>query len=179
MLCLCCACALTQVCDFGLARFDGGMTGAGHTTTTAVVGTAQWTAPEVFLGQEHTTASDVYSFGIVVWEMCSLQTPFDGQSMVHVVRTCRTGRGGVWRVELTNPRACLCVCVCVCVLLHRVCKWLLSTPGRHCRTRRLRSVPRASNWPLSVSQPGTTRRAVRLTGREETTPCGRRTWLRS
>lgn len=110
----CCACALTQVCDFGLARFDGGMTGAGHTTTTAVVGTAQWTAPEVFLGQEHTTASDVYSFGIVVWEMCSLQTPFDGQSMVHVVRTWRTARG---RGLARRAHKILVVSVCLCLCL--------------------------------------------------------------
>ena len=54
-----------------------------------MVGTAQWTAPEVFVGQEHTTASDVYSFGIVVWELCSLKTPFEGQSLVHVVRAHR------------------------------------------------------------------------------------------
>jgi len=46
------------VCDFGLARSDSTTFGT-QTTTANVVGTAQWTAPEIFMGNDHTSASDV------------------------------------------------------------------------------------------------------------------------
>lgn len=39
-------------------------------------GTSQWRAPEVFKGQVPTRAADVYSFGIIMWEIISREIPF-------------------------------------------------------------------------------------------------------
>ena len=59
-----------KVSDFDLsARTDG-------SPMRPTLGTVPWTAPEVLSGAEHTTASDVYSFGIVLWECASRREPF-------------------------------------------------------------------------------------------------------
>ena len=43
-------------------------------------GTWRWMAPEVFRGdQNYTKAVDVYSFGIVLWELATGKVPWDGE----------------------------------------------------------------------------------------------------
>ena len=39
----------------------------------------QWVASEVHLGNKSTTASDVYSYGILLWCLMTRRTPFEGQ----------------------------------------------------------------------------------------------------
>jgi serine/threonine protein kinase len=39
-------------------------------------GTAQWRAPEVCKGQAPTRASDVYSYGVIMWEILTREIPF-------------------------------------------------------------------------------------------------------
>lgn len=43
----------------------------------AQVGTLLWSAPEVLEGQSYDLSADVYSFGIVLWEIWSRQLPFE------------------------------------------------------------------------------------------------------
>ncbi len=33
-------------------------------------------APEIFQGQKYTTASDIYSFGMIMWELMTGRMPF-------------------------------------------------------------------------------------------------------
>ncbi|POG81561.1 kinase-like domain-containing protein, partial [Rhizophagus irregularis DAOM 181602=DAOM 197198] len=40
-------------------------------------GNLPYVAPEVIIGKEYTFASDIYSFGILMWEISSGQTPFN------------------------------------------------------------------------------------------------------
>jgi serine/threonine protein kinase len=44
------------------------------------VGSIRYMAPEVYLGKKYGASSDVYSLGVVLFEMFSLQTPFDDMS---------------------------------------------------------------------------------------------------
>lgn len=62
-----------KVADFGLSR------GADqHTTTGAVLGTVAYAAPELVLEKPVGTGADVYSVGILTWEMLAGRRPFEG-----------------------------------------------------------------------------------------------------
>jgi len=54
-----------KIADFGLSRFHTG----DLSTLAKVRGTYAYCAPEVYFGQQYTTKSDIYSMGIVLWEL--------------------------------------------------------------------------------------------------------------
>jgi hypothetical protein len=71
-----------KVTDFGIARSlegDGGLTLAGR-----VLGTTDYVSPEQALGQEVTPQSDIYSLGIVLYEMLTGDVPFRADAPVAV-----------------------------------------------------------------------------------------------
>lgn len=45
----------------------------------ACFGTFAWAAPEMLLGEQPTAAADVYSLGVVLWELCTGELPRRGQ----------------------------------------------------------------------------------------------------
>ena len=61
-----------KVCDFGLSRIIAPK----NQNMTGNVGTVSWIAPEVFEKQPYDAKADVYSFGIVMWELYTKQVPF-------------------------------------------------------------------------------------------------------
>lgn len=65
-----------KIFDFGLAReiLDG------ETNLTANTGSLRYMAPEVNLGSKYGLSADVYSFGILLWEVVTLIVPFDGMT---------------------------------------------------------------------------------------------------
>jgi hypothetical protein len=66
-------CKLT---DFGLSRsYD-----AGKPSKMTICGTPSWVAPEVFRGEEYCEKVDVYSFGILLWEMFMGKKPYGDKS---------------------------------------------------------------------------------------------------
>jgi beta-lactam-binding protein with PASTA domain/tRNA A-37 threonylcarbamoyl transferase component Bud32 len=70
-----------KVADFGIARAEGGsdMTEAG-----SIVGTAQYLAPEQAQGLPLGPPADLYSMGIVLYEMLNGRVPFEGDSAVTI-----------------------------------------------------------------------------------------------
>lgn len=72
-----------KVMDFGIARAvaDSQVT---MTQSNAVVGTAQYLAPEQARGEEVDARSDLYSTGCVLFELLTGQPPFKGDSAVAV-----------------------------------------------------------------------------------------------
>lgn len=63
--------------DFGIARVAGT---AGMTSTGMVMGTLSYASPEHLLGRDLTTASDVYSLGVVAYECLAGTLPFTTDS---------------------------------------------------------------------------------------------------
>eukprot|EP01022_Parablepharisma_sp_SALTPOND_P026789 TRINITY_DN64920_c1_g1_i1.p1 TRINITY_DN64920_c1_g1~~TRINITY_DN64920_c1_g1_i1.p1 ORF type:complete len:928 (-),score=42.57 TRINITY_DN64920_c1_g1_i1:2399-5182(-) len=60
-----------KVTDFGLARYQN------HDQyMTANAGTSHWMAPEICVNSTYTIKADVYSYGIVLWEIATRDVPY-------------------------------------------------------------------------------------------------------
>ena len=69
-----------HVADFGIARVVDEGTTTGMTLAGTVLGTAGYLAPEQARGEPATAASDIYSLGIVAYELLTGGRPFEGGS---------------------------------------------------------------------------------------------------
>jgi serine/threonine protein kinase/tetratricopeptide (TPR) repeat protein len=72
-----------KVLDFGLAKIEGGVLGARArsldlTTEGATVGTLAYMSPEQARGEVLDSRSDLFSLGVVMYEMATRQVPFQG-----------------------------------------------------------------------------------------------------
>jgi len=82
-----------KICDFGLAHLlsDTAMQGE-LSINIGCVGTLQWMAPEVLRGEEFSKVADVYSFGMILWEMISHEVPFKNYTAIQVIGIVGYGR---------------------------------------------------------------------------------------
>src|SRR6185437_4650593 len=71
----------SKVTDFGIAR---SLTEEGLTADGRVLGTTDYVSPEQALGQDVDTQSDLYSLGVVLFEMLTGDVPFHGENQVTV-----------------------------------------------------------------------------------------------
>eukprot|EP01132_Coremiostelium_polycephalum_P004881 gene4881-6087_t len=62
---------IAKVSDFGLSRT------VVQSFVSKVVDNPTWLAPEVLKGSEYNERADVYSFGMILWELYHLELPFD------------------------------------------------------------------------------------------------------
>ena len=63
--------------DFGIARV------LRHTVDVArsMVGTPYYLSPEIIEGRPYSFKSDIWSLGVMLYELCALKPPFEGSSM--------------------------------------------------------------------------------------------------
>lgn len=73
-----------KVADFGIARALGAGVEQGLTQTGAVMGTATYFSPEQAQGASTDQRSDIYSLGVVMYEMLSGVAPFTGENAVAI-----------------------------------------------------------------------------------------------
>ncbi len=69
--------------DFGIAKIIGG--DHVHTATGATIGTAAYMAPEQVLGENITHQADIYSLGVLLYEMAAGHPPYEGNSPLTVM----------------------------------------------------------------------------------------------
>jgi len=69
-----------KVGDFGIAK--AAFTSHDVTTTGSILGTVTYLSPEQAKGEEPTACSDLYSLGIVLYELASGRAPFQGETQI-------------------------------------------------------------------------------------------------
>jgi serine/threonine protein kinase len=68
--------------DFGIAKLLGGSTG---TLSRWWLGTPHYTAPELVMGAPGNERSDIYSLGIILYEVCTGVLPFQGRTPTEIM----------------------------------------------------------------------------------------------
>ncbi|KAL6991214.1 mitogen-activated protein kinase kinase kinase [Sarracenia purpurea var. burkii] len=70
-----------KICDFGLSR---ALTTAPMIDASSA-GTPEWMAPELIRNEPFTEKCDIFSLGVIIWELCTLNRPWDGIPSSQVV----------------------------------------------------------------------------------------------
>ena len=75
-----------KLADVGLAKFMQ----KDYLSAAKSVGTFAWSAPEVLMGGRCSEKVDIFSFGVVLWELCTGESPVRGR-----LRPVKCARGGI------------------------------------------------------------------------------------
>ncbi|PSS23613.1 Serine/threonine-protein kinase [Actinidia chinensis var. chinensis] len=84
-----------KVCDFGLSRLKANT----FLSSKTAAGTPEWMAPEVLRDEPSNEKSDIYSFGVILWELATLQPPWSNLNSAQVVAAV-----GFKSMRLVMPR---------------------------------------------------------------------------
>ncbi|KAL9262224.1 putative serine/threonine-protein kinase SIS8 [Drosera capensis] len=63
-----------KICDFGLSRMMIDI----PIKDSSSAGTPEWMAPELIRNEPFTEKCDIFSLGVIMWELCTLKRPWDG-----------------------------------------------------------------------------------------------------
>ncbi len=69
--------------DFGLAQLLGN---SGNTPSSTRIGNALYTSPEQAMGSPGNECSDIYSLGVILYEICTGSLPFKGNTMQAILQ---------------------------------------------------------------------------------------------
>ncbi|MBS0351027.1 MAG: protein kinase [Proteobacteria bacterium] len=81
-----------KIGDFGLAQIKSASATQSKQIEHSAAGTIPWMAPELFEKKPHTAAADMYSLGMVLWEIISRKTPFQGVMPFVIVGMVMAGK---------------------------------------------------------------------------------------
>ena len=91
-----------KVLDFGIAK-QSSPTGESSTEGNIIVGTPDYMAPEVALGQPADQRADIFALGVILYEMAAGQRPFQGKDAPSTLTQVMYRE--LPRVESINPAA--------------------------------------------------------------------------
>lgn len=103
---------IAKIGDFGLARRT--LTGEGDSLAHVICGTPNYMAPELFLGQEASPASDVYALGLSLFQLLIGRLPWREVSLTELARCGRTET--VPNIRDLRPELSLEVAECVALM---------------------------------------------------------------
>jgi len=89
-----------KISDFGLSRlYQNSCILSGH------LGTCYWMAPEIIVKKRYSTKVDVYSYGIIIWEVCTRKTPYGcmSQQQVQFYVSVKKGRPNMKIIPSDTP----------------------------------------------------------------------------
>jgi hypothetical protein len=72
-----------KVADFGVAKL---VDATSFTTTGQILGTPNYLPPEPFIGEPYRACSDLYSLGVIFFEMLTLVRPFEAETLIETIR---------------------------------------------------------------------------------------------
>ncbi|XP_050102078.1 serine/threonine-protein kinase EDR1-like isoform X4 [Malus sylvestris] len=70
-----------KICDFGLSRIMSET----NMKDSSSAGTPEWMAPELIRNEPFTEKCDIFSLGVLMWELCTLNRPWEGVPPERVV----------------------------------------------------------------------------------------------
>jgi serine/threonine-protein kinase len=76
-----------KIADFGIARIEN----SNLTQEGAMIGTPHYMSPEQFMGQRADSRSDLFSAGIILYEMLTGEKPFSGEALSTVMHNVIKG----------------------------------------------------------------------------------------
>jgi serine/threonine protein kinase len=77
-----------KIADFGLSK----LVDMSMTHVTGVIGSVEWTAPEIFQEEGYHDSADVYSFGVILWEVLMNEIPWQNKSHAQVIAAILRGQ---------------------------------------------------------------------------------------
>ncbi|CAD8174233.1 unnamed protein product [Paramecium octaurelia] len=90
-----------KLCDFGLSKINKKID---HKVNKgARIGTPNWMAPEIMRGEPYQEKSDIYSFGMILWEIITQQIPYEGLSQTQIIGSVGYGQDQVIIPSNSNP----------------------------------------------------------------------------
>jgi serine/threonine protein kinase len=80
-----------KIVDFGIAKIKESVIAPSTITGAATAGTLVYMSPEQLYGIKVTAASDIYSFGVIAYELVTGRRPFNPESIAHLSDMQRQG----------------------------------------------------------------------------------------